>query len=368
MKKRRFLGTLVAVFLAHLGATFSEQGDWQRDPRPILTNFDNMYGPTIVETKGDYPFKMWFFGWAAGHANPGLPGADAIFHARSRDLLRWEVYAGDQGWDKEMEPANWVPVVVPGEAWYDCWHNGDPSVVYRDGVYAMAYTATSKEFEATEGYPLRMVSCVMGALSDDGIHWEKTAHPLLIAPEDRPTPAPNPCRMGDYARPSLHWEDGQWKMWMDYWIPGKGVCLGLAENRGRFEEERGFRVVHDLDAPLLVDWPNPDVVRIGNKYHAFADPGGWPIDENDSHWMTRQLREAVSSDGLRWERAEFIPPDSDADACHVPHAFLANLNGERWLYLFYATQIGNRKRDGVYHYQYDKIRAMRRKVAVNEAP
>ena len=34
-----------------------------------------------------------------------------------------------------------------------------------------------------------------------------------------------------------------------------------------------------------------------------------------------------------------------------------------WLYLFYATQIGSKKHDGVYHYEYDRIRAMRRLVA-----
>jgi hypothetical protein len=38
------------------------------------------------------------------------------------------------------------------------------------------------------------------------------------------------------------------------------------------------------------------------------------------------------------------------------------VDGKDWLYLFYATQIGNGKNDGVYHYQYDRIRAMRRPI------
>jgi len=356
--KRASIALAVVVSFKAVGS--SGETDWQREPRPLLTNFDNMYGSSVLEMDGEYPYRMWFFGWAAGHANPGLPGADAIFHARSRDLTNWEVYAGEQGWDTLMQPVRWVPVVVPSEAWYDCWHNGDPSVAHRDGLYYMAYTATSKEFEDTPGYPLKMVSCIMGATSKDGIHWKKTQQPLLIAAEDLPSPRPNSHRIGDYARPSLHCEKGTWKMWMDYWIPGKGVCLGLAENSGDFQEKGGFQVVHQLASPLLVDWPNPDVVQIGDTYHAFADPGGWPMREKDSHWMTRQLREAVSRDGVHWERLDFIPPDSDADACHVPHAFLTSLDGKRWLYLFYATQIGNSRKDGTYHYQYDKIRAMRR--------
>ena len=39
-------------------------------------------------------------------------------------------------------------------------------------------------------------------------------------------------------------------------------------------------------------------------------------------------------------------PDSDADACHVPHAFVTEIDGRKWLYLFYATQIRYSKNDG----------------------
>jgi len=38
------------------------------------------------------------------------------------------------------------------------------------------------------------------------------------------------------------------------------------------------------------------------------------------------------------------------------------MDGKEWLYLFYATQIGASKNDGQYHYQYDRIRAMRRPI------
>ena len=83
---------LLATLACGHAATAAE---WQRDPQPLLTHFDNMYNPCVVETGGEYRFRMWLFGWAAGHGNPGVPGCDAIFHARSRDLRRWEVYCKD---------------------------------------------------------------------------------------------------------------------------------------------------------------------------------------------------------------------------------------------------------------------------------
>ena len=36
------------------------------------------------------------------------------------------------------------------------------------------------------------------------------------------------------------------------------------------------------------------------------------------------------------------------------------IDGRQWLYLFYATQIGYGRKDGQYHFEYDRIRAMRR--------
>ena len=97
-------------------------------------------------------------------------------------------------------------------------------------------------------------------------------------------------------------------------------------------------------------------------YHCFSDPPGYPVRKGESHWKSRQLREAVSVDGVLWKKLDFIRPDRDADACHVPQALVTRVDGRQWLYLFYATQIGYRKQDGQYHYQYDRIRAMRRSI------
>ena len=53
------------------------------------------------------------------------------------------------------------------------------------------------------GYPANMVQCIMGATCEDGIHWRKTAAPLLIRPEDSARPQPDPERIGDFHQPCL---------------------------------------------------------------------------------------------------------------------------------------------------------------------
>jgi hypothetical protein len=335
---------------------------WQRDKRNLLTNFNNMYNPCVVETGGEYRFKMWFFGWATGTGNPGIPGCDAIYHARSKDLVTWEVYCKNGSWDTTMNPAKWWPVLHASTRWYEAWHVGDPSVVLTDGIFYMAYSATSKVVGDVKGYPSTMVLCVMGAVSDDGIRWKKTDQPLLIREGDSATPTPEPGRIGDFHRPCLRWENSRWRLWFDYWLPGKSICMGYAENEDEFTRPFGFSIRHDLTKPLLTNWPNPEVIRIGNTYHSFADPSGYPTKPGESKWKSRQLQEAVSPDGLSWEKLDFIKPDEDADACQIPQVLAVEMDGKEWLYLFYATQIGTSKNDGQYHYQYDRIRAMRRLI------
>jgi hypothetical protein len=235
-------------------------------------------------------------------------------------------------------------------------------VVLKDGKFHMAYSTTSKPFEKREGYPATMVLCVMGAVSDDGIAWKKTEQPLLIHAEDTADPKPSPGRIGDFHRPCLRWEGGKWRLWFDYWLPGKGVCMGYAENGGKFDLAGNFKIQHDLREPLMENWPNPEIVRIGNTYHSFADPGGYPVKEGESPWKSRQLREAVSADGRTWQLLDFIPPDADTDACQIPQTLVTTIDDRRWLYLFYATQVGSGRNDGKYHYEYDRIRAMRREI------
>lgn len=278
------------VFIALLCLTLPAfnvraESDWERDPQPLLWNFVNMYNPCVVETGGEYRFKMWFFGWSATHANQGAswPGCDAIFHARSKDLKHWEVYSKGDTWDGTMNPTNWVAVLHATDRWYEAWHIGDPSVVFRNGKFHMAFSATSKTFvKPVPGYPSDMVQCIMGATSDDGIHWQRTTEPLLSCPADSANPTPNPNRTGDFHRPCLRWDNGKWRLWFDYWIAGKGVGMGCAENTGDFMTTGGFKFTHNLQQPIMKDWLNPEVIKIGNRYYSFSDPPGYPTPAGQS--------------------------------------------------------------------------------------
>ncbi len=344
-----------------------EASAWERVGGNLLDGFFNMYQPCVIEMPdGDYPYKMYFFGWAVDTGNTAFPGCDAIFHARSKDLAHWEVWAGDGAWDGEMQHERWRPVVTASDRVYDSHHNGDPSVVYKDGVYYMAYSASSEPtYRKTPGQgEAQMLCCIMGATSTDGIHWRKTGQPLLIEDEETQKADDVRDRYANFLRPSLHWEEGRWRMWFDYSHPDLGVSMGCAENTGEFGAPNGFKVVHDLASPLIPFWVNPDVVRAGNRYYAFGDPGGYAPALSDPHagWRSRCICEAVSNNGLEWEIVGFVPPDADAAACHVPQALVTEQDGKTWLYVFYSTQRGGTETFGSYDFRYDRLRAMRRAI------
>ncbi len=351
----------------------ADDSAWIRDERALICNFHNMYQPCVIEMPdGAYPYRMWFFGWATADGNPDIPGCDAVYHARSRDLNHWEFYTGSvlaeegapRDWDAEMRPERWTPVLTASERYYDSWHNGDPSVVYRDGRYYMAYSATSRSYyKKSHDHLDGQLLCIMGAVSSDGIHWTKTDAPLLIESEAAQQAETTAAHVCDFHRPSLMWDDGKWKLWFDYWNHPHGVCMGYAENTGDFATPGAFKPTHDLRArPLIKNWPNPDVVRINGRYHAFADPTGYPPTSTHSEsarmWSSRALCEAVSDDGMTWRILGYIKNDKDAPACHVPQTLLTIISGERRLYLFYAVQRGG---NPDYDYRYDRIRAMWRR-------
>jgi hypothetical protein len=373
---------------------------WERNNRAAFEGFMHAYNPCIVEVPdADYPYRMWFFGWIVDIGNTDYAGMDAIYFARGRDLDTWEVYCKDGSWDASKNNEKWASVLYSStdsiKNYYDTFHSGDPSVVYKDGMYYMAYSATSKAFtdpnspdpilppdfsnKAIEGYPSRMIQCINGATSTDGINWDKTEKPLLIAAVDNKYP-PDPCpdRVGDFHRPCLRWDDAEskWKLYFDYYnaVIG-GTNMGMAENTGDFMTGK-FEFVHDLNKPLLTDWPNPEVVKIGTCYFCFSDAPGYteataPSDKKiDAGWQTRQLRMAQSADGIVWEKKYYIKPDPGIDANHVPQTLLCKRDGKWWLYLFYATQVGWRKGEKIYpffkeddyNWFYDQIRYMRQEI------
>jgi hypothetical protein len=349
--------------MAQTGRTIDRTHLWQRTGQDLLHGFANMYQPCVLDRPDQpYRYRMWFFGWSLVDTNShlGIPGCDMIFHARGKDLEHWEVWcgqdpSGQDQWDAGgKDIARWRPVLSPSGAFYDSWHDGDPSVVFKDGRYYMAYSATSKPFDRpVPGHPWDMVCCVRGATSADGIRWQRVPQPLLIAPGNEAGPVADPTQIGEFHRPCLMWEAGRWRLWFDYVIPGQGLGMGHAVNTGDFGAPGGFVFTHPLDQPLLENWPNPEVVKVGQCYYGFSDPAILP---GATGWAARQVTEARSRDGLHWEVLGYVRPEADTPACQIPQACVLNVDGRDWLYVFYACQIGGEP----YNWRYDRIRCMRR--------
>lgn len=355
--------TLSAAYYA--GLKNDRSAFWSRSGKNALYGFRNMYAAKVVRVPDRaYPLRMWFFGWAVTDCNAGSAGCDAIFHARGRDLDRWEVYCGGATWDATMNPKTWTPVVTARDKYYDQWHNGDPSVVYRDGTFHMAYSSTGFNAdgigEDRPGDKDGDILCVMGAESADGIRWRRSSEPLLINQAEYGAPHGKGSQFvnGMYHRPSLMWDEDHWRMWFDYWAgPDRGGCaMGYAECRGEFLDPSAWKIVRAGDRPLLPHWPNPEVIKVGRKYYSYADP---PIPPSKHPWRARQIAEAVSDDGIHWTVLGHIKPDPDAPAVHVPTPFVDQATNPPRIVLFYACQIGGEP----YDYRYDRIRYMTRPIA-----
>ena len=346
--------------------------EWEVRDTPILWGFHNLYNPQVVhEPEAEYPFKMWFFGYAAEEGNPGYPGGDAIFHARSKDLDHWEVYVGDGQWDDAMDPNRFVPVLHPDPEAFDNMASGDPNVVRREGVYYMAYSGVRFDTRKAEDGKdhLYLESVVMGARSEDGIHWTRTERPILMWAKERDVPWEivdgkiPPCPdgyYGSYHRPALLFDQGKWRLWFDYFHPGTFVSMGCAKNTGDFMDPTQWRIVRAETTPLLKDWPNTTVVRAGDTYYAVSDAPNYPAELGGD---SRQLTLATSPDGLDWTVQGHLRPNG-LESSHVPELLVLDRDGQRWLYLFYAWKPA-RDPDGEWDFRYKQIRYMRKALPKN---
>ncbi len=354
---------------AGFGRYADHTAQWEQVGGDLLDGFGNMYNLHVIEEPAaPYSFKGWFFGWAVEDCNPGYPGCDAIYAARAKALAGpWEVYCGEQDgipqWSAAGDAALWAPVIAGGPAYYNNWHNGDPSVVKREGRYYMAYSATGHNKDGIpfgqEGDTDSDISCVMGAVSEDGLHWKLTDAPLLVHPQNiggaPVAPGEYAHPRGMYHRPSLMWDEGKWRLWFDGIIYGKPCSMYYAENTGDFREPGDWKIVRGLDEPCIWEFPNPDVVRVGDLYIAFADPGGHP----EGGWAARKTTYAVSRNGLDWKLLGYIEPDKDVQANHVPEGLVWRDGEQIWLYVFYA---GQRFDD----FRYRCVRAKRRALTPAE--
>lgn len=379
----------------------TEKEGWLRDEKNLLTNFYSMYSPEVVyiperDNGEDYPYLMYFFAWAYTQENdpqpssgyPGYPGGDAIFLARAKAVEGpWEVYSknyntGEDYWDCEMKPFYWQPIITCGDTWYDSWHVGDCSIVYEDGVFHMAFSAMgcdedgipSHKPEDTDGN----ASCIMGATSEDGIHFVKSAAPLLVWKDEKGYNEKlndYASNFGGYQRPSIMREDGIWKCWFDFGAGQAGSRIGYAVNRGDFMNAADWEYVsivqdaeHQSDAHKLTLGVDMEVVKIGSIYYGYGDPYTKWFNISDPgipsystqmdvwEWSNRQIVEYQSTDGIDWKVTGYFLPDTGVDANQIPQPFIDHKNNR--LCIFYATQRGTRPSKNSYDWRWDSIRMM----------
>ena len=361
------LGGNVLASELHPGQRLTDRSQLWENSGNILSGFCNMYQMKIVRDGRDsrFSYRGWLFGWAAKDCNPGFGGCDAIFALRSAQLESgWQVYAGNDRWDDGTHPASWIPVVTARNEFYDSWHNGDPSVVLVGGRFYMAYSSVGRNKDGKlwgePGDKDGSLLCVMGATSTDGLCWQRTPAPIAMNPSDvgAPSVAQGEAHLyGSYHRPSLLCEGGKFKLWFDYWAgEGDGLSVGYAENDDDFMNPGAWRIVQAGTTPVLAQFPNPDVVKIGDVYFMYGDPR----TDSPHQWITRRISEAVSTNGRDWVVLGHVKAGRDSPAIHVPQAFVQREGTDTWVYVFYACQIGGEPQ---YNYRYDRIRFMRRKIS-----
>jgi hypothetical protein len=354
------------------GMSADKTDQWQQVGDKLLTNFINMYNLHIIHEPDDeaYPYKGWFFGWADNVCNAGAAGCDATYAARAKSLQGpWQVYSGDnkQGapvWDTTMDPKRWVPVIAGGETNFDNWHNGDPSVVRKGGQYYMVYSATGHNKDGIAfGQPGDSdsdISVVMAATSFDGLHWTKSAAPILVyEPNIGQAPVEEGGYMHDrglYHCPFLMFDEGKFKAWFDCY-DGQYWTMLYAENSGDPMDSNDWQIVRDMENPALVNFPNPDVIKIDDLFIAFGDPGH--TQGGETGWASRKLTWAVSLNGVDWKMVGHMKADAGWNANQVPETIVLEEGGDTWVYLSYGTMVNG-------HFHQDSVRMKRWKITQEE--
>lgn len=229
--------------------------------------------------------------------------------------------------------------------------------------YYMAYSSVGNDRDGIlVGMPGDIdgtYGCIMGAVSDDGIHWRRSPRPILAYSGDFGvfgSDGQDIVAGGSCHRPSLLYENGRFRLWFDYWAGEKlgGLDLGYAENRGDFLDASAWKVVRAGEKPCLPSFPNPNVARVGDVLLAYSDAAGYGSDS----WTSRKIVEALSLNGLDWVVLGHTNPENDTPATHVPESFVQK-RGKNWIVnVFYACQIGGTP----YDYRYNRIRTMHRTV------
>ena len=212
-------------------------GQWSLSAgNPVLTptptnqnqGADNIYAADILKVDGAW--WMWY-------GAQGGDGRDAVFLARSKDLVTWQ---------KHPSWAGPQPVVDHG----NFNHVNDPSVVQVGGTFYMYYT----------GAPNLEDDRIYLATSQDGISWVKHGMVLDVGAAD----SWEPDRVG---RPSVLYEDGEFRMWYD------GQIYGVARHVGYATSPDGYAWTKAPANPVVLNEGAIDVDRVGDWYVMLAESG-----------------------------------------------------------------------------------------------
>lgn len=321
---------------------------------PILffqTSGLNLYNPNVIKVPDkQYPFRMYFFGWAKEPCNTHLPyhpehnlnpkkhenWCDSIFLARAQTITGpWQVME-DKGFGHNLQnPERWKPILYSNgrDKVWDYHHTGDPSVVYINGIYFMAYSATGHDIDGygelngadTDGD----FAAVAGAYSQDGINWVKLDQPLLVSEKEagfKSAKAPLAERTNvNFHRPTMMYDEGKFKLWFDYWIEGF-PAMGYAELSGSptvslFSSSQ-WTIKQGNTKPAIRNWINPTVIKTPEGYFSYSD-ALLGLSGDTTPWHSRRLHEAYSPDGITWTITGHLPHIPNCLG-HAPESILLN--------------------------------------------
>ncbi|PQO28134.1 hypothetical protein [Blastopirellula marina] len=304
---------VLATFLGLLLANIASAAD---DPEPLAIDViiqgtepselaphgeGNVYAPDILLENGTY--RMWYGGL-------GKDGHDRIHYAESKDGIGWK----KRGVVLEDKTAN---------------HVNDPSVLRVKDRYFMYYTVASAG----------VTDRIDVATSEDGIKWQRHGTALQ---------AGNPGEWDGLlvGRPSVLFEDGQFKMWYD---GRKDLPLGAPDltapksttskrSVGYATSKDGLTWTKHAENPVYGnDAGGVHVVRYKTCYlMLFESHGGTMIAE--------------SRDGLRWENAQLLvkPSGRPVDKHgHVTPFLLAQEPGKKVLLYVGAAKAATWDRNSI---------------------
>ena len=225
---------------------------------------DNVYAPDVIR----FGNQWWMYYGAQGD-----DGHDAVFLARSNDLVHWTRHPSDS------DPQ---PVVDHGGS----NHVNDPSVVQVGGTLYMYYT------EAPTGEEDR----IHLATSADGLDWAKQGMVLDVGPAG----SWEPDRVG---RPSVLHEGGQFRMWYD------GQVYGVARHVGYATSDDGYTWTKHAGNPILEHHGAVDVDRVGDWYVLLSEGHSGThlfVAKDPLSWHPRGL--IWSNSGQPWDQFGQVTP------------------------------------------------------------